>query len=154
MSTVSNPSSTEPVRTSTDDHGGSRATLHIARRLAVGIGLAAIAAIHILDLPGKFAETRYIAYMYLAVIVVSIVLLERLLVVGSRRDFLLSAVLAAVVIVGFVVNRTTGMPGATGDIGNWFEPLGLLSLAVELFVVWQSLSAYAGLRADKANRSR
>jgi len=38
-----------------------------------------------------------------------------------------------------------GMPGATDDIGNWLEPLGLLSLLVEGFVVWQSLAALAGL---------
>jgi hypothetical protein len=35
------------------------------------------------------------------------------------------------------------MPMAMGDIGNWLEPLGLLSLAVEAFVIWQALVAVA-----------
>jgi hypothetical protein len=34
-----------------------------------------------------------------------------------------------------VLSRTTGLPSATGDIGNWTEPLGLASLFVEGAVV-------------------
>jgi hypothetical protein len=42
------------------------------------------------------------------------------------------------------VNRTVGMPGAMDDIGNWWEPLGLLSLMVEAWVVWQAVAAARG----------
>jgi len=111
------------------------------RRMAVGISLAAIAAIHVLDLQSKLEEVPYIGVMYILVIVASLILVERLFVVGSRLDFMASAAVAGVVILGFVVNRTVGMPGATDDIGNWFEPLGLLSILVEGFVVWQALAA-------------
>jgi len=117
-----------------------------ARRTLVGMGLAAIAAIHVLDLPGKIEDDpTYLAIGYAGVIVASLVLVERVIVKGSRLDFAASAALAASVFIGFVVNRTIGMPGATDDIGNWLEPLGLLSLLVEGFVVWQSLAALAGL---------
>ena len=116
-----------------------------SRRVAVGLGLASMGAIHILDLPGKFAETPYLAVFYIALIVAAFVLTERLFVVGSRRDFIAAAALSAAVIVGFTINRTVGMPAATGDIGNWLEPLGLLSLVVEAFVLWQSVAAVVGL---------
>ena len=33
----------------------------------------------------------------------------------------------------------------TGDIGNWLEPLGLLSIVVEAFVLWQSIAAVVGM---------
>ena len=116
------------------------------RRTLVAIGLAAIAAIHVLDLPGKLEDgPTYLALGYVGVIVASLVLVERVIVKGSRLDFAASAVLAASVFIGFVINRTIGMPGATDDIGNWLEPLGLLSLLVEGFVVWQSLVALVGL---------
>ena len=115
----------------------------LIRRITVGLSLAVVGAIHILDLPGKFAETPYLAVAYIGVIVVAAVLVERILVIGSRNDFLAAAILSAAVIIGFIVNRTIGMPMATGDIGNWFEPLGLLSLAVEGFVIWQALIAVA-----------
>jgi len=122
-----------------------RPMIALSRRVAVGLGLATVAAIHILDLPGKLAETPYLGVMYIVLIIAAFVLTERLFVVGSRLDFIAAAALSAVVIVAFTINRTVGMPGATGDIGNWLEPLGLLSLVVEAFVLWKSVAAIIGL---------
>lgn len=111
------------------------------RRAAVALGLAGVAAVHVLDLPGKWTETRYLGFAYLGVIFASLVLMEKVITRGSRNDMLLSAGLAASVIAGFVINRTVGMPGAMDDIGNWLEPLGLLSLLCEALVVWQATAA-------------
>jgi hypothetical protein len=122
-----------------------RPMIALSRRVAVGLGLATVAAIHILDLPGKLAETPYLGVIYIVLIIAAFVLTERLFVVGSRLDFIAAAALSAAVIVAFTINRTVGMPGATGDIGNWLEPLGLLSLVVEAFVLWQSVAAVIGL---------
>lgn len=127
-------------------------TLRVPPRLRTtphrgGLGLAAIAAIHILDLPGKFAETPYLAVFCIALITASFVVMERLFVARSQRDFVAAGVLSAAVLAGFIINRTVGMPGAMDDIGNWLEPLGLLSLVVETFVLWQSIAAAAGARA-------
>ncbi|WP_309619632.1 hypothetical protein [Salinibacterium sp.] len=133
----------EKLRTETV--AGDSRVIALTRRVAVGLGLASIAAIHILDIPGKFAETPYLAGLYLALIVAAFVVMERLFVAGNRRDFVASAALSLAVIAGFVVNRTVGMPGAMDDIGNWLEPLGLLSLVVEGFVVWQSIAAVVGM---------
>jgi len=138
-------STEQPSRTSS-----SALTLN-HRRMAVGISLASIAAIHVLDLRSKFEEVPYLGVGYLLIIVASLVLLERLFVVGSRRDFLASAALATAVLLGFIVNRTVGMPGATDDIGNWFEPLGLLSILVEGFVVWQALAAVFSSRWNRVD---
>lgn len=113
------------------------------RRGAIALGLAGIAAVHVLDLPGKWEEVRYLGVAYVLVILASIVLIERVIVHGTKLDLLGSAGLSASVIVGFVINRTVGMPNAKDDIGNWLEPLGLLSLVVEAFVLWQALAAYA-----------
>jgi len=117
----------------------------LSRRIAVGLGLATVAAIHILDLPGKLAETPYLGVIHIVLIIAAFVLTERLFVVGSRLDFIAAAALSAAVIVAFTINRTVGMPGATGDIGNWLEPLGLLSLVVEAFILWQFVAAVIGL---------
>ena len=112
------------------------------RRFATTIGLAGLAAVHIMDLPGKWAETQYLAFGYIGIIVMAGVLIERLLKSGQAFDYLASAGLALAVIAGFIVNRTVGMPGATDDIGNWFEPLALLSLFVEVFTVYQAVEGY------------
>jgi len=117
------------------------------RATAVLLGLAGIIAVHILDLPGKLSEVPYMGVMYIGVIAVSGVLMHRIITGPTRRDFLASAGLAAAVIVGYAVNRTVGMPGATDDIGNWLEPLGLLSLVVETWVVMSALTAARGLES-------
>ena len=54
---------------------------------------------------------------------------ERLACVGG------GGAAAARAIVGFVCSRTVGLPASSGDIGNWWEPLGLASLFVEGAVV-------------------
>lgn len=116
------------------------------RKFATVVGLAGIAAIHLMDLPGKFAETPYLAVAYLGMIAAAVFLIERLVshrdsIRLQRLELMASAGLAASVLIGFAVNRTVGMPGAMGDIGNWFEPLGFLSMFVEAFTVWQALAA-------------
>jgi hypothetical protein len=112
------------------------------RRGLVAAGLAGVAAIHLADLPGKMAEVPYLGWAYLGLIVASLVLAELVTMRGDRRLMAASAGLAAAVILGFVVNRTVGMPNATDDIGNWGEPLGMVSLLVEGMVVWQGLRAW------------
>ena len=52
-----------------------------------------------------------------------------------------AGLLAAATLVGFILSRTTGLPNASDDIGNWTEPLGLASMFVEGAVV--ILAAYA-----------
>jgi len=115
------------------------------RQATTIVGLAAIAAVHVMDLPGKFAETPYLAWGYIGVIAAAAILIERIASGARRQDFVAAAFLSAAVLLGFVVNRTVGMPGATGDIGNWFEPLGLLSLFVESFTLGQAALALKAL---------
>jgi hypothetical protein len=52
--------------------------------------------------------------------------------------------LAAATFLGYCLSRTTGLPAATDDIGNWTETLGVLSLVAEGAVV--ALASAALLR--------
>ena len=38
-------------------------------------------------------------------------------------------------LIGYVLSRTSGLPGFTDDIGEWSEPLGLASLVFEGLLV-------------------
>jgi hypothetical protein len=109
-------------------------------RAAGVVALAGIGLIHVLDLPGKFNETPYLAWMYIALIAGAVVCAFELVHTGSPRAWLGGVLLASGAMVGYTLTRTTGLPGASGDIGNWLEPLGLASLFVESALV--SLSIY------------
>jgi len=112
------------------------------RRALVGAGLFGIAAVHLADLPGKMEEVPYLGWAYVGLIIASLVLAELVTTRADRRLMAASAGLSAAVLVGFVINRTIGMPGAMDDIGNWTEPLGMVSLLIEAAVVWIGARAW------------
>jgi hypothetical protein len=43
--------------------------------------------------------------------------------------------LGALVLIGYILSRTSGLPGFTDDVDNWTEPLGLASLVFEGLLV-------------------
>jgi hypothetical protein len=113
----------------------AEAVQEAAVRGTLAIGLAGIAVIHAVDSVGKWTEARYMFWMYMALIAGSVAVGAAILFSRSRAAVAAAAGLAATVLAGFVVDRTLGMPGATGDIGNWTEPLGLASIVVEALVL-------------------
>jgi hypothetical protein len=126
----------------------SHTTVHDAVRdgiaRAVGVvGLSGVALIHLLDAPGKFSETPYLGWMYVALIAGCLVTAAALVASSDRRAWVAAALLPAGALVGYVLTRTTGLPQATGDVGNWSEPLGLASLFVEGSLVALSGAALA-----------
>ena len=117
-----------------------------SRQFSTVLALGALAAIHILDLPGKFAETPYLGFAYVGMIATAVLLIERILTKNRATDYLAAIALSAAVMIGFVINRTVGMPGAMDDIGNWFEPLGFLSLFVEGWAILQAAQGYRAIQ--------
>jgi hypothetical protein len=119
----------------------------LLRRGLGAAGLLGIALIHVLDLPGKLEETPYLGVGYIALIAGCLLAAEWLVRRESIVGWLLGGGLAAATLLGYGVNRTIGLPGATDDIGNWLEPLGLASLFVEALVVLLAALALVRLSA-------
>ena len=107
--------------------------------------LAATIAIHTTELSGKIDETMYLGAGYVLLIAASIVSIV-LIAQRDRRGWLLGLLTCAATLVGFVLTRTTGLPGATGDIGNWSETIAVWSLLAE--------GAFVGLAAWALGRER
>jgi hypothetical protein len=116
----------------------------IARTTAV-VGLAGVALIHLLDLPGKFGETPYLAWLYIGLILGCVAAAAALIRHSDPRAWTAAALLPLGALFGFVLTRTVGLPQATGDIGNWTESLGLASLFVEGSLVALSCAMLASL---------
>ena len=68
------------------------------------------------------------------------------------RGWILGGATAAATLVGFTLTRTTGLPGARGDIGNWGETIAIWSLLVELFVVVLPCSSSPGIAGRRHRR--
>ena len=112
----------------------------------IGIGLlAATIAIHTTELSAKIGETMYLGAGYVVVIAASIVSIA-LIAQHDRRGWLFGLITCAATLIGFTLTRTIGLPGATGDIGNWGETIAVWSLVAE--------GAFVGLAAWALGRQR
>lgn len=124
-----------------------------ARRESTGIrnlsiaGMIAIAVIHLLDTPDKLAETPYLGWLYIGLIIAATATAFALYAhYQFQRAWIASAVLAGSTFAGYCLSRTTGLPRSTEDIGNWTEPLGIASLIIEAAIV---ILAITQLRAKQ-----
>src|SRR3954462_5350887 len=129
-------------------HAIAEAVREAAVRGPLVVGLAGIAVIHAVDSVGKWTETRYMFWLYMALIVGALATAGAVLFTRSRAALLAAGGVAASAFVGYVLSRTTGLPNATDDIGNWTEPLGLASLFVEGSVIAVVLGALAAPRLE------
>jgi hypothetical protein len=107
----------------------------VTRGLAV-VCLAGVAVTHLLDLPDKLEEAHYMAALFCALILASVILAGAL-VVDREADVALAAagVLAAMTIGGYVLSRTVGLPQLEDHVGQWSDPVGIASLVFEATLV-------------------
>ncbi|MFB7663543.1 hypothetical protein ACFC1R_06265 [Kitasatospora sp. NPDC056138] len=106
--------------------------------LAAAALCLAVSWIHVQD-QGGFPGDKTPGYMATGYYLLEAagVLCAALLLTGvaRRRQSALTWLLAAAValgpLLGYLLSRGPGLPGYDDDRGNWTEPLGLISLAVE-----------------------
>src|SRR3954453_18759470 len=91
----------------------------IVTRSVAAVGLAGIALIHLLDSLGKFQETPYMGWMYVALMISCLAVAATLGHTHAREAWLATIGVPVSSIVGFVLTRTVGLPQAHEDIGNW-----------------------------------
>lgn len=103
----------------------------VAARATVAVGLLGVGLIHTIDAVGKWSETRYLFWMYIGLIISSAAIAGALLFTRSKLAMPAAIGLVASALAGFLLDRTTGLPAASGDIGNWVEPIGLANMFVE-----------------------
>jgi hypothetical protein len=127
-----------------DIHLGIKSALDdaIARAVAIG-GLAAIALIHILQLPDAFAAIGYLGALFIAAIVGCLALASVLTRTSDDRVWMAAGGLPALILLGYIISRSVGLPGFTDDVGEWSEPLGLLSMVAEGLMVFVTAALLA-----------
>jgi hypothetical protein len=120
---------------------------HVVRRGIAAVGLISIALIHLLDVPGKLDELPYVGVLFVGLIITTLLLAEAMIRTDDLRAWLAAGAVSAATILGYVISRTSGLPGDNGDgDDNWTEPLGLASLLVEGVVVLLVLGRLADRR--------
>src|SRR5580658_8538229 len=105
---------------------------------AVGaLALAALAVIHVVDLPGTLGPTPLVGVGYVGIIAAAVLTGG---VMISRSHWLAWAAaggVAAAAMGGYVLTRSLsgGFLGDHADVGNWRCPLGITALSVETLII-------------------
>ncbi|OLV18932.1 hypothetical protein [Deinococcus marmoris] len=98
--------------------------------------LAGIGFIHFRDIPDKLGETAYLGWLYILLVAGCAAAGAWLLSSHWKNGYGLGLLISAGSIIFYVLTRTTGLPNAKDDIGNWAEPSGIIALVMEVaFVV-------------------
>ncbi len=115
---------------------------------AVGaLALAALAVIHVVDLPGTLGPTPLVGAGYFAIIAAAVVTGGVLIARSHWLAWAATAGVATLAMGGYVLTRAVpgGFLGDHADIGNWRCPLGIAALSVEAILIllaglaaWQS----------------
>jgi hypothetical protein len=128
----------------------------VVARAAGALALAALAVIHVVDLPATLGPTPLVGLGYLGIIAAAVWTAG---VMITRSHWLVWASAGAVAVSamgGYVVTRALpggflGDHGDHGDVGNWRCPLGIAALSVETLIILLVLLGAWQARARATN---
>jgi hypothetical protein len=119
----------------------------IVARAVGALALAALAVIHVVDLPTTLGPTPLVGAGYFAIIAAAVVTGGVMITRSHWLAWAATAGVATLAMGGYVLTRAVsgGFLGDHTDVGNWRCPLGLAALSVETILIlltalaaWQS----------------
>ena len=124
-----------------------------ARLLLITAALVASAA-HIPVTGPHLEEAPYMGVLF-GLLIAACTLLAIAAALTDRPEIpALSALVCGAAIVGYAATRLVAFPQLADDVGNWLEPLGIVSVLSEAVVVASALRLLAEHRASKTSRLR
>ena len=99
--------------------------------------LAALAVIHVVDLPGTLGPDRLVGIGYFGIIAVAIMAGGAMIARSHWLAWAAAGGLGVAAMAGYVLTRALpgGFLGDHGDVGNWRCPLGIAALSVEALIL-------------------
>jgi hypothetical protein len=109
----------------------------VITRAAAVAALAALAVIHVLDLPGTLGPEPIVGIGYFGIIAAAIMAGGAMIARSHWLAWAAASGLAAAAMAGYVLTRS--LPGGFlddhGDVGNWRCQLGIAALSVETLII-------------------
>jgi len=114
------------------------------------LSLLAAAAAHVPVAPEHLREAPYMGVAFIGFSVIATLLAVLVAAAGSRIGYALAAGLCGAAIGMYALTRIVALPQLADDVGNWTEPLGVVSVATELVALIASAAALAVHRRNAA----
>src|SRR4051812_16411074 len=122
-------------------------------RWPTAAALLVAAAAHIPVTPEHLHEAPYMGWLFVGFTIVAAITAVTLAIWGTApAPFLVAGALCAAAIAAYALTRLIAFPELSDDVGNWGEPLGVLSIASEAGVVFLSVVSALWLRPRQARR--
>lgn len=118
--------------------------------IVAAIALVVAGTVHLVDAPDTFGDAAYLGMSFLAQFVVTVVAAAGILL-GSRLAWGLGAVVSAASIAMYVISRTVGLPGQSGE--EWLEWAGIISMVSETIALIATLWGLQLMRTVSASTS-
>ncbi len=115
-----------------------------AMRAVAVIGLMAVGIIHALEIQGQLSGTLWLTVAFCLLAVTAPACGLWLLARPGRLPWIAGGLICLLTAIGYVLTRSVGLPGDSGDVGNWLEPLGITSLIIEGIMVIVVALAFTG----------
>ena len=119
-------------------------------RWALSLCVAISAVAHIPVVGEHLREAPCMGEEFLVLIVGCALIGIAALVCDSSALYLLAVITCGLAIAGYAATRIVAFPRLEDDVGNWFEPLGVVSIIAESATVAIALCALASGRRELA----
>jgi hypothetical protein len=119
----------------------------VVARAVGALALAALAVIHVVDLPATLGPTPLVGAGYFAIIAAAVVTAGVMITRSHWLTWAAAGGVAASAMGGYMLTRAVpgGFLGDHADVGNWRCPLGLAALSVEaILILLVVLAAWQG----------
>jgi hypothetical protein len=114
-------------------------------------GLAVISALAHLPLVGEHLyEAPYMGWEFIVFIVACLLIAIAAATFDTAALYAVAAMTGGLAVAGYFVTRVIALPGLGHDVGDWFEPLGVVAVLAETAMV---LVAVVSLRSACAGRA-
>jgi len=125
----------------------------VVARAVGALALAALAVIHVVDLPATLGPTPLVGAGYLGIIAAAVLTGGVMIVWSHWVAWAAAGAVAASAMGGYVLTRALpgGFLGDHGDAGNWRCPLGIAALSVETLLILLVVLAAWQARARATN---
>lgn len=101
--------------------------------LAAAAGVAALA--HVPVIGPHLEEAPYMGVLFVVLTAACAFLGGAALVRGGRAVYLLTVLTCGLAVLGYAATRLVAFPMLADDVGNWLEPLGVVSIVSESIAV-------------------
>ena len=125
-----------------------------APRWVVAVAAAVAAIAHVPVIAPHLDEAPYMGVLFIVLTAACAFLAVAALVRGGRAVYALTVLTCGLAVLGYVATRLVAFPMLADDVGNWLEPLGVVSIASESIAVAAAVVGLPRARGEASPRPK